>query len=97
MVVTLPTNGSTMGRLRCKHSFCRDGRIAFRPHFLVGLSAYVPSHEMIFYVRSCLLSAIVVLISWTASRSRPIRQNWTRSFRGWNDRTPILSGQRMFA
>lgn len=70
MLVTLATNGSIMDRLRCKHSFHRDGTIAFKPHFLVGLSTYVPWHEKISYVRSYLLSAIVALISWTASRLR---------------------------
>lgn len=82
MVVTLATNGSIMGPPHCKDSFRQRGRIAFKPHFLVGLSTYVPWHEKISYVRSYLLSAIVALISWTASRSRPVKRNWTRSFPG---------------
>jgi len=96
LVVTLATNGSIMDRRRCTHSFRRDGKIAFKRHFLVGRSTYVPWHEKISYAQSYLLSAIVALISWTASRLRPIKRNWTRSFRGWSNRTPILSGQRMF-
>ena len=40
-----------MDRLRCKHSFCRDGRIAFKPHFLVELSSYAPWHAKISYVQ----------------------------------------------
>lgn len=63
MVVTLATNGSIMDPFRCKHSFRRDGRTAFKLHFLVELSTYVPWHEKISYARSYLLSAIVPLIS----------------------------------
>jgi hypothetical protein len=40
--------------------------------------------------------ATVALTSWTVSRLRPIKRNWTRSFHGWSNRTPILSGRRMF-